>query len=110
MVIASRTLKLTVPTGETDVPIRVFRPEQIGGDWTCRFEIDWPDEQEAMEMRGYDSVQVLVLALQMVGSRIHASDEHQSGRLFLEAPGRGYGFPVLPSERGLLVGDDAKYL
>jgi hypothetical protein len=110
MVIASRILKLAVPPGETEVPIRIFQPEQIGGEWICRFEIDWTDEQEAMEMRGYDSVQALLLALQMVGSRIHASDEHQSGRLFLEAPGRGYGFPVVPSERGLLAGDDRQFV
>lgn len=55
-----------------------------------------------------------------MGSVIHAgklkqrpipplSSYHKSGKLALDARGRGYGFPVVSSLRDLLEGDDAKY-
>lgn len=106
MEIATRLLKLRHATGEIEIPVRIFEPEKNDADWSCRFEIDWPDEQEAGIIYGYDSVQVLLLVFPMVGSRIYASEEHKSGSLFLAEPGRGYGFPVPYSERHLLIGDD----
>ena len=39
-----------------------------------------------------------------------ASSYHDSGKLFVEKPGDGYGFPVAPTLRDLLQGDDLKYL
>lgn len=46
----------------------------------------------------------------MIGAEIYSSDYHKSGDLFWETPGKGYGFPVAPSLRDLLQGDDATYL
>jgi hypothetical protein len=57
-------------------------------------------------MNGYDAVQAMVLAFQMVGSRLYANEEHKAGKLYLVEPGRGYGFPVIRSERDQLIGDD----
>jgi len=54
-------------------------------------------------------MQAIVLALQMIGSEIYATNYHKSGKLFLEVPGRGYGFPVTAGLRNSLVGDDVKY-
>jgi hypothetical protein len=51
-----------------------------------------------------------MLALQMIGGELYASEHHESGDLMFDAPRRGYGFPVAASLRDLLVGDDAKYL
>jgi hypothetical protein len=109
MVIATRTLKLRGSSGDSEIPIRFHKPEESDGAWSCRFEIDWPDEQEAMSVHGYDAVQAILLAFQMVGSSIYRSDEHKSGNLFLDRPGRGYGFPVVASERDLLIGDDKEF-
>jgi hypothetical protein len=50
-----------------------------------------------------------VLAFQMVGSRLYASEEHKAGKLYFVEAGRGYGFPVTSSERALLVGDDRQF-
>jgi hypothetical protein len=51
-------------------------------------------------------VQALVLTLEMMGVQLYASGYHAKGRLFFEAPGRGYGFPVPANLRHRLVGDD----
>jgi len=44
----------------------------------------------------------------MIGADVYSSSYHKSGRLMLEAPGKGYGFPVVSSLRHMLEGDDAK--
>jgi hypothetical protein len=57
-----------------------------------------------MQAFGKDSVQAILLALQMIGADIYAY--HKSGRLMFEAPGQGYGVPVPESLRDWLVGND----
>ncbi len=110
MIIATRTLKLRNGDAEIEIPIRIFAPipEHPSG-WSCRYEIEWPDGMRTMNAGGADAVQALDIALRMVGSEIYTSDYHESGNLFLEAPGRGYGFPVPANMRDLLIGDDKKY-
>jgi hypothetical protein len=76
----------------------------------CRYEVDWPHGTWKHAAQGIDSVQSIMLAFQMIGSEIYASEYHKSGALMFEAPRRGYGFPVPSSLRDLLIGDDAKYL
>lgn len=111
MVIASRLLKFRGSKGEIEIPIRLFAPEKTdGGTWSCRYEVDWPHGQWVHAAQGSDSVQAILLALQMLGGEIYASEYHKSGKLVLDGPGRGYGFPVASSLRDLLIGDDAKYL
>jgi hypothetical protein len=109
MMIANRVLNFSGEKGIVKIPVRVFAPERMGSEWTCRFEIDWPDGRRQAASIGSDSIQAIVLALQMIGSEIYATDYHKSGKLFLEASDRGYGFPVTAGLRDLLVGDDAKY-
>jgi hypothetical protein len=109
MIIATRLLKLREGGRDIEVPVRFYKPQEENGHWLCRLEIDWPDEQEAMSMHGYDAVQAMVLALQMVGSRLYASEEHKAGKLHFVEPGRGYGFPVIRAERGQLIGDDREF-
>jgi uncharacterized protein DUF6968 len=108
MMIATRVLKVSVEGGTVEVSIRIFAPEPAEVDWSCRFEIDWPDEKLTRNAVGIDAVQALLLALQMIGAQIYASDHHESGRLIWHEPGRGYGFPVPSTIRDLLVGDDKK--
>jgi hypothetical protein len=62
-----------------------------------------------MTSEGADSVQALLVALKMIGADIYSSNYHKSGKLMLEAHGKGYGFPVPSSLRDLLEGDDAKF-
>lgn len=110
MVIASRVLRFRSSNGEIEIPIRLFAPEETEGNaWSCRYEIDWPHGQWVHAAHGFDSIQAILLALQMIGSEIYASEYHKSGQLMFDAPGRGYGFPVASSLRDLLIGDDAEY-
>jgi hypothetical protein len=109
MVIASRTLKLMGTQGESEIPIRIFAPEDQKDAWSCRYEIDWPEGTQVMTSWGQDSAQALILAMSMIGADIYSSAYHKSGKLMLEARGNGYGFPVPSSLRDLLEGDDAKY-
>ena len=111
MLIASRVLTLRDGSDAIKIPIRILAPEKrTNENWFCRYEIDWPDKKSEMAIGGVDSVQALVLALQIIGAEIYSSSYHQSGKLFVEAPGKGYGFPVAPSLRDLLQGDDLKYM
>jgi Domain of unknown function (DUF6968) len=111
MLIASRVLTLQDRSDKIRIPIRIFAPEESqNGSWLCRYEIDWPGEEHKMEIGGFDSAQALVLALQTIGAEIYSSNYHRSGKLYLDKPGAGYGFPVVPTLRDLLQGDDAKYL
>ena len=109
MVIASRSLKLTGGEGDVEIPIRIFAPKQDGAAWSCRYEIDWPEGKQTMTSWGANSVQALTLALTMIGADIYSSSYHKSGKLMLDEPGKGYGFPVPASLRDLLEGDDAKF-
>jgi hypothetical protein len=111
MLIASRILTLRNGNDEIQIPVRIFAPEKsTRSSWICRYEIDWPGEKHKMEVGGVDSVQALVLALQLIGAEIYSSNYHKSGKLFFDAPGAGYGFPVVPTLRDMLKGDDVKYL
>ncbi|HZQ11439.1 MAG TPA: hypothetical protein VFB31_01370 [Pseudolabrys sp.] len=111
MVIAGRVLSLKKGNDPVPIPIRIFAPQkELDDAWFCRYEIDWPDKKSTMNIGGADSTQALVQALQIIGAEIYASDYHKSGKLVWDKPGNGYGFPVAPSIRRLLQGDDAKYL
>ena len=110
MLIATRTLNLRQPDGDIDIAVRIYAPVENGRSWFCRYEVDWPGEHHKMKMGGADSVQALVAALYAIGAEIYSSSYHKEGRLYLDKPGEGYGFPVVPTLRDLLQGDDAKYL
>jgi hypothetical protein len=110
MIIATRVLTLRRTGGETDIPVRLFAPEQQNDDWICRFEIDWPEGRLTQSAGGVDAMQALELAMKMIGVLLYASDHHESGELMWMEPGKGYGFPVTNSLRDLLIGDDKTYL
>jgi hypothetical protein len=110
MVIARRTLKLWQGQDGVDVLVRVYAPRTDGPNWKCDYEIDWPDGTRKFAASGLDSMQALILALNMIGSEIYASEHHKAGNLSSGESWKGYGFPVPQNLRDLLIGDDAKYL
>jgi hypothetical protein len=75
-----------------------------------RYEVDWPGENRVMTVWGFDGVQALLHALQIIGAEIYSSNYHKAGQLFFGKPGSGYGFPVMSNIRDLLQGNDKKYL
>jgi hypothetical protein len=107
--IATRILSVRQGDQDTRVSIRIFAPEASKQNWSCRYEIAWPDGTRKMAAGGVDSVQALRLALQMIGAEIYTSEYHKSGNLIWHETGRGYGFPVASNLRDLLQGDDAKF-
>lgn len=110
MKIATRQLKLRGASGDVEVSVDIFLPEQDGTAWKCCYEINWPEEKWSSYAGGFDSAQAIVLALQKIGSDIYFSDYHRSGKLFWDSPEKGYGFPLPASARDMLIGDDAKYM
>ena len=109
MLIAQRTLTLASDPPAT-VPIRLYAPQKGDGKgWFCRFQIDWPHGTVEKEGWGADQVQAIWIALQFIGLNLYHSEYHESGLLYLEKPGSGYGFPVPQNARDMLVGADAEF-
>lgn len=110
-IFASRTLTLRNADGDIEIPINIFAPEfEKPGVCGCRYEIGWPDGKRSVTAFGFDSIQAILIALGMVGAEIYSSNYHKAGNLFWGEPRKGYGFPVLPDLRDLLIGDDAKFM
>lgn len=109
MIVASRTLKLRQRQGDTDVAVRIFVPRQNDDGWSCDYEIDWPEGSRKATASGFDSIQALLFALNMIGAEIYTSDYHKSGALMWGRPRKGYGFPLPRIIKDLLIGDDAEY-
>lgn len=110
MIVATRVLTLRGGSSQIEIPIRISAPtKDSSGSWFCHYEIDWPDKKSAKDIGGFDSMQALVCALQIIGAEIHSSGYHEAGLLAWDEAGKGYGFPVVSTLRDLLRGDDAKY-
>jgi hypothetical protein len=110
MMIAERQLTLQMKNSASHkVMVRLHAPVPANGDWSCRYEIDWPEGQRSADIYGIDGMQALLLALQCIGSELYASKHHASGALRFEAWDSGYGFPVAQSTKPDLVGDDRRY-
>jgi hypothetical protein len=106
MQIAHRRLTTSTELGDTEVSIRLFKPEESDGHWVCRYEIDWPSQKQSSFAAGIDSIQALLLALQKIGVEIYTNAYHESGSLKWFEPTQGYGFPIVHNLRDLLIGND----
>jgi hypothetical protein len=110
MIIAERELTLrSLHRMDRKVAVRLHAPARAGGDWSCRYEIDWPEGPRSAAAHGMDAMQALILALQCIGSELYASKHHASGALGLESWTSGYGFPVAQSTKPDPVGDDRRF-
>jgi hypothetical protein len=110
MKIAERILKIRQSGTEIEVPIRIDAPARDATSaWSCAYEIGWPETLRRFSSGGVDSVQALLLALQMIGAELYSSKHHEAGELVWEREGGGYGFLVPRTISDLLVGDDAVF-
>jgi hypothetical protein len=107
--IGIRVLTVSLPSGDKQVPVTLAMPERSADDWVCKYQIDWPDRPKNLFARGYDALQAVHLAMQMIGADLYTSFYHEQGKLRWGKPGEGYGFPVTPSLRHLLVGEDRRF-
>ena len=63
-----------------------------------------------MEASGFDAIQSLLMAMQMIGADLYTSEYHKNGQISFWTPDwGGYGFPVPSNMRHALVGEDAKF-
>jgi Domain of unknown function (DUF6968) len=47
--------------------------------------------------------------MRLIGAVLYTSRQHASGDLMWQAPGKGYGFPILDDMRDMLQGDDKEF-
>jgi len=106
MIIVSHRIFLRTSSGEAAIRIDIHEPGKQEKVWSCRYDIDWPEGKRTFQAVGFDALQSLVLALQMIGAEIYSSAYHLEGRLRAYDGEKGYGFPVSASLRDLLVGAD----
>jgi hypothetical protein len=106
MIIVSHKLYLKTGSTESVITIDIHKPEQNDRDWTCRYDVNWPEGMRKFYGHGVDALQALVGALYMIGAEIYSSSYHREGRLRAYDKEEGYGFPVVSSIRDLLVGSD----
>ncbi len=48
----------------TELTCRFYRPQFDGQDFSCRYEIGWPDGPRSRNVWGVDGIQSLLLAMQ----------------------------------------------
>lgn len=109
MVIAKRTLVIRLEQYDKNIDVRLFAPVPHDDSWDCSYEIDWPEGTQQMTTGGFDAIQAILGALQMIGADIYTSDYHKAGMLRWGKQGEGFGFPVTSNLRELLEGNDVKF-
>ena len=110
MIFAERTLFIALLSAHPiPVAVRLYAPVKTTKDWSCTYEIDWPEGRRQFSVFGIDGVQAVLLASKCVGSELYASKHHFDGSLIWQEKGRGYGFPVAESTKPDLVGDDRRF-
>lgn len=107
MLVMTHELFLKSQPTDLRIEVRLYQPVKFDKDWGCRYEIDWPEGSKATMAYGLDALQALVIALQLIGSELYTSTYHKDGQLRAYDREDGYGFPVPPNLRDMLVGADA---
>lgn len=67
-----------------DLVARFFMPMRApGGEFQCRWSIDWPEGAVGRRACGEDGVQALMLAMRSVHEELRASEPYKAGKLTL---------------------------
>ena len=108
MIIARRTLTLRQNGEDRPVEVTLAAPRFETGCWRCAYQIGWPDGPRSYFGHGADSMQALVIAMQMLSAELYTSAPSRAGELFFETPGAGFAIPAQPSIRDLLTDEDGR--
>lgn len=104
MKFAETTIDIKADNRASTVKIVIFAPVENDAEWSCVYEISWPEGIKSREVYGRDSAQCLVLACFMVGADLYSSAYHQNGQLERDGVKGDFGFPVSQSIRGEVEG------
>ena len=103
---ARRALRGKTDKGDVEIAVTIFAPTADGANWSCVYEIEWPDLTRRNTALGVDPMQALILAQQLVGAGLYAARPGQIQTLDWLADDGSLGFPLPPSLRGFARGDD----
>lgn len=100
-------IERTFESGDDIITARFLQPALApGGEYQCRWVIQWPDRVQRRYACGLDSVQALMLAMKSVHTELMESDLYKSGRLTYAdkhdldlPPSWGEGQLYVPPER-----------
>ena len=68
--------------GDQQVAARFHVPVLApGGEYQCRWQIEWPSRQQERHACGIDGLQALMLAMRVVHNTLMESEEYQAGAL-----------------------------
>lgn len=68
--------------GHHEVTARFYAPTLApGGEYQCRWRIEWPGREQERYACGIDGVQALMLAMRVVHAKLVETEEYQSGAL-----------------------------
>ena len=68
--------------GNHEVIARFYTPVlALGGEYQCRWRIEWPGREQERYACGIDGVQALMLALRVVHTTLMEAEEYRSGAL-----------------------------
>ena len=68
--------------GNHEVIARFYTPILApGGEYQCRWRIEWPGREQERYACGIDGVQALMLALRVVHTELMETEEYRSGAL-----------------------------
>jgi hypothetical protein len=79
---------------------RFYTPEEDGGSFFCRVQIDWPEGTKKKRAGGVDEVQALLLGMMMAHSDLLAA-RNVDGRAIAWLDSQSLGLPVAPNIRYL---------
>ena len=90
MIIACRSLTLR----NKPLEVTLSAPTFNNGSWRCAYTIDWPNNARSYFGHGADSMQAIIIAMQMMAAELQASDAFKSGELYFEKPSEGLQLPL----------------
>ncbi len=105
-VIAERELEIE---DGRPVLVQIGKPQRdpdVGGDFYCPFQMTGIGNEKIRYACGVDTVQALVLTLNMIAAELYTSDEARSGKLTWLGQ-RNLGIPVNHVIQDLIPEDDA---
>lgn len=101
--IAERELQARTPDGSVrTVIVRLGKPypeTEAGGEWGCPIQIIGLDDDDVFVAYGYDGVQALQLALEIIGARLaHPRSDEAVVLTWLDARDLGFPYPGAPKD------------